>query len=77
MENGHDPRRFAADILERLGILERCVLKLNSLGDPESRTVYRNASGLPNDEQVTTARDQATPSTSIRTKSRTAKDGPR
>jgi D-alanyl-D-alanine carboxypeptidase len=24
-----------------------------------SRTVYRNASGLPNDEQVTTARDQA------------------
>jgi D-alanyl-D-alanine carboxypeptidase len=25
-----------------------------------SRTLYRNASGLPNDEQVTTARDQAT-----------------
>ena len=25
-----------------------------------SRTVYRNASGLPNDEQLTTARDQAT-----------------
>ena len=25
-----------------------------------SRTVYRNASGLPNDEQITTARDQAT-----------------
>ena len=25
-----------------------------------TRTVYRNASGLPNDEQVTTARDQAT-----------------
>jgi D-alanyl-D-alanine carboxypeptidase len=25
-----------------------------------SRTTYRNASGLPNDEQVTTARDQAT-----------------
>jgi D-alanyl-D-alanine carboxypeptidase len=25
-----------------------------------SRTVYRNANGLPNDEQVTTARDQAT-----------------
>jgi hypothetical protein len=25
-----------------------------------SHTVYRNASGLPNDEQVTTARDQAT-----------------
>jgi histidyl-tRNA synthetase len=31
----------AADILERLGILDRCVLKLNSLGDPESRTAYR------------------------------------
>ncbi len=31
----------AADILERLGILDRCTLKLNSLGDPESRTVYR------------------------------------
>jgi D-alanyl-D-alanine carboxypeptidase len=25
-----------------------------------TRTIYRNASGLPNDEQVTTARDQAT-----------------
>jgi D-alanyl-D-alanine carboxypeptidase len=25
-----------------------------------TRTVYRNANGLPNDEQVTTARDQAT-----------------
>ena len=25
-----------------------------------SRTLYRNASGLPNDEQITTARDQAT-----------------
>ncbi|MEO8319696.1 MAG: D-alanyl-D-alanine carboxypeptidase family protein, partial [Bradyrhizobium sp.] len=25
-----------------------------------SKTIYRNASGLPNDEQVTTARDQAT-----------------
>src|SRR6187200_2584538 len=25
-----------------------------------TKTVYRNASGLPNDEQVTTARDQAT-----------------
>jgi D-alanyl-D-alanine carboxypeptidase len=32
--------------------------KARSLG--MSRTVYRNASGLPNDEQVTTARDQAT-----------------
>ena len=31
----------AADILDRLGLLDRCVLKLNSLGDPESRTVYR------------------------------------
>ena len=25
-----------------------------------SKTVYRNASGLPNDDQITTARDQAT-----------------
>ena len=31
----------AADILDRLGILERCVLKINSLGDPECRAVYR------------------------------------
>jgi histidyl-tRNA synthetase len=31
----------AADILDRLGILDRCVLKLNSLGDPDSRAVYR------------------------------------
>jgi len=31
----------AADILDRLGILERCVLKVNSLGDPECRAVYR------------------------------------
>jgi histidyl-tRNA synthetase len=31
----------AADILDRLGILERCVLKINSLGDPESRAAYR------------------------------------
>ena len=31
----------AADILDRLGILDRCVLKINSLGDPESRAVYR------------------------------------
>ena len=31
----------AADILERLGILDRCTLKLNSLGDPQSRTAYR------------------------------------
>ena len=33
---------LAADILERLGILDRCVLKLNSLGDPQSRQVYRS-----------------------------------
>jgi len=32
--------------------------KAHALG--MSKTVYRNASGLPNDEQVTTARDQAT-----------------
>jgi histidyl-tRNA synthetase len=32
----------AADILERLGILDRCVLKLNSLGDPQSRRAYRS-----------------------------------
>jgi histidyl-tRNA synthetase len=31
----------AADILDRLGILDRCVLKLNSLGDLESRAAYR------------------------------------
>ncbi|WP_245539855.1 histidine--tRNA ligase [Reyranella massiliensis] len=31
----------AADILDRLTILDRCVLKINSLGDPESRTGYR------------------------------------
>ncbi|MDP1911337.1 MAG: histidine--tRNA ligase, partial [Hyphomicrobium sp.] len=31
----------AADILDRLDILGRCVLKINSLGDPESRTAYR------------------------------------
>ena len=32
---------LAADILDRLGILDRCALKLNSLGDPESRAAYR------------------------------------
>ena len=32
--------------------------KAHALG--MSRTVYRNASGLPNDEQITTARDQST-----------------
>ena len=31
----------AADILDRLGILDRCVLKINSLGDPDCRAVYR------------------------------------
>jgi histidyl-tRNA synthetase len=31
----------AADILDRLGLVDRCVLKLNSLGDPESRAAYR------------------------------------
>jgi D-alanyl-D-alanine carboxypeptidase len=36
---------------------EMMTKKAHSIG--MSRTVYRNASGLPNDEQVTTARDQA------------------
>jgi D-alanyl-D-alanine carboxypeptidase len=36
---------------------EMMTRKAHALG--MSRTVYRNASGLPNDEQVTTARDQA------------------
>ncbi len=31
----------AADILDRLSILDRCTLKINSLGDPECRGVYR------------------------------------
>ncbi|MCW5737269.1 MAG: histidine--tRNA ligase [Enhydrobacter sp.] len=31
----------AADILDRLAILDRCVLKINSLGDPASRAAYR------------------------------------
>jgi histidyl-tRNA synthetase len=31
----------AADILDRLDVLGRCTLKINSLGDPESRAVYR------------------------------------
>jgi histidyl-tRNA synthetase len=31
----------AADVLERLGILDRCVLEINSLGDPECRAAYR------------------------------------
>jgi len=32
---------LAADILRRLGILDKCVLELNSLGDGESRKAYR------------------------------------
>ena len=30
-----------ADILDRLGVLDKCVLEINSLGDPESRAVHR------------------------------------
>jgi D-alanyl-D-alanine carboxypeptidase len=37
---------------------EMMTAKAHALG--MTRTVYRNASGLPNDDQVTTARDQAT-----------------
>jgi histidyl-tRNA synthetase len=33
----------AAEILRRLGILDKCVLELNTLGDPESRIGYRKA----------------------------------
>ncbi|WP_374300110.1 histidine--tRNA ligase [Ferrovibrio sp.] len=33
----------AAEILRRLGILDKCVLELNTLGDPESRVGYREA----------------------------------
>ena len=33
----------AAEILRRLGILDKCVLELNTLGDPESRIGYRRA----------------------------------
>lgn len=33
----------AAEILRRLGILDKCVLELNTLGDPESRVGYRKA----------------------------------
>jgi D-alanyl-D-alanine carboxypeptidase len=36
---------------------EMMTLKAHAIG--MSRTIYHNASGLPNDEQVTTARDQA------------------
>jgi histidyl-tRNA synthetase len=31
----------AADVLDRLSILDRCTLKVNSLGDPECRGAYR------------------------------------
>jgi len=34
---------LAADILRELGILDRCVLELNSLGDQDSRKEYRAA----------------------------------
>ncbi|SRR5579871_634153 len=52
----------AVAVAEAIGGSERdfadmMTLKARALG--MSRTVYRNASGLPNDEQVTTARDQA------------------
>jgi D-alanyl-D-alanine carboxypeptidase len=52
----------AVTVAESIGGSERefadmMTLKAHALG--MSRTVYRNASGLPNDEQVTTARDQA------------------
>jgi D-alanyl-D-alanine carboxypeptidase len=52
----------AVAVAEALGGSERefadlMTLKAHALG--MGRTVYRNASGLPNDEQVTTARDQA------------------
>lgn len=40
------------------GFARMMTKKARALG--MSRTVYRNASGLPNDEQVTTARDQST-----------------
>ena len=53
----------AVVIAEALGgdedeFAELMTRKAHALG--MTRTVYRNASGLPNDEQVTTARDQAT-----------------
>ncbi len=34
---------LGADILRRLGILDKCTLLLNTLGDPESRAAYRTA----------------------------------
>jgi D-alanyl-D-alanine carboxypeptidase len=52
----------AVAVAEAIGGSERefadmMTLKAHTLG--MNRTIYRNASGLPNDEQVTTARDQA------------------
>jgi len=52
----------AVAVAEAIGGSERefadmMTLKAHAIG--MGRTVYRNASGLPNDEQVTTARDQA------------------
>lgn len=32
---------IGADILQALGILDKCTLQINSLGDPESRVAYR------------------------------------
>lgn len=32
---------IGADILSALGVLDKCTLQVNSLGDPESRTAYR------------------------------------
>ncbi len=34
---------LGADILRELGVLDKCVLEINSLGDPESRAAYRDA----------------------------------
>ena len=34
---------LGAEILRELGILDRCVLELNTLGDPDSRLAYRDA----------------------------------
>jgi len=34
---------LGADILRELGVLDKCVLEINSLGDPESRLAYREA----------------------------------
>jgi D-alanyl-D-alanine carboxypeptidase len=53
----------AASVAEAIGgsehdFAEMMTAKAHALG--MTRTLYRNASGLPNDEQVTTARDQAT-----------------